>query len=154
MQIASRQVGTLFVFLAVVFGGGFIIGSQTVPGEWYAGLTKPVFNPPNWVFAPVWSILYVFIAIAGWRTWRVAKDGAAMKAWFVQLGLNFLWSPLFFAAEMPGLALVVILAVLGAILTFIVLTWQRDRLSAVLLIPYAAWVGFASLLNAAIYVLN
>lgn len=151
---SDKQIGTLLLFLAIVFGGGCVIGTQTVPGEWYAGLIKPSFNPPNWVFAPVWSILYVFIAVAGWRTWRAAKSSKAMMVWFLQMVLNFLWSPLFFAAEMPGLALMIILTLLCAILTFIALRWRQDRVSAALFVPYAVWVGFASLLNAAIYSLN
>lgn len=151
---SDKQIGTLLLFLAIVFGGGFVIGTQTVPGEWYAGLIKPSFNPPNWVFAPVWSILYVFIAVAGWRTWRAAKSSKAMMVWFLQMALNFLWSPLFFAAEMPGLALMIILTLLCVVLVFIALRWRQDRVSAALFVPYAVWVGFASLLNAAIYSLN
>lgn len=141
-------------FLIVVVGGGLVIGSLTVPGEWYASLAKPAFNPPNWLFGPVWTILYVVIAIAGYRIREIDPSGPAMKAWIAQLVFNFLWSPTFFALHRPGLALVVVLAMLAAVLAFIVLAWRRDRVAALLFLPYAAWVAFASLLNAAIFALN
>ncbi len=141
-----------FVALVVVVGG--VIGIFTAPGEWYASLQKPPFNPPSWIFGPVWTVLYVLIGIAGWRIWRVDRTSAAMVAWWVQLALNFLWSPIFFAAENIALALVVVLAMLVTILTFIVLSWRVDRTAAVLFIPYACWVSFASLLNASIWWLN
>ena len=94
----------LILFLVLVIGGGLAIGFLTVPGEWYTGLAKPSFNPPNWLFAPVWTILYVLVAIAGWRIWRKDAGGRAMKLWWTQLVLNFLWSPSFFAAHQIGLA--------------------------------------------------
>lgn len=144
----------LVLFLGAVFGGGSAIGVATLPGEWYAGLTKPPFNPPNWIFGPVWSVLYIAIALAGWRSWQRDRGGQAMKAWFAQMLANFAWSPLFFAAQRIDLAFGVILLVLASILAFIILSWQRDRLSALLFMPYAAWVSFASVLNGSILVLN
>lgn len=145
---------SLIVFVLLVLGGGLLIGYATLPGEWYASLVKPPFNPPNWVFAPVWSLLYVLIAIAGWRTWRRPPDSRAMRVWAAQLVLNFLWSPTFFGAEMMGLALVVILLLFASILLFMVRVWNSDRLSAWLFAPYAAWVAFATLLNASLLWLN
>jgi tryptophan-rich sensory protein len=133
---------TLIGFFILTVGGGLAIGFLTAPGEWYGGLAKPAFNPPNWLFAPVWTVLYGLIAVAGWRIW------------WVQLGLNFLWSPTFFAAHRIGLALVVILLLLAAILAFIIMSWRQDRAAAWLFAPYAAWVAFASVLNAAIWLLN
>ena len=106
------------------------------------------------MFAPVWSVLYVRIAVAGWRTFERDRAGWPMKLWWAQLVLNFLWSPVFFAAHRIGLALVVILLLLAAILAFIVASWRQDRLVPWLFAPYAAWVGFASLLNGAISALN
>ncbi len=144
----------LILFLLLVIGGGLAIGYLTAPGEWYAGLAKPLFNPPNWVFAPVWTILYVLIAVAGWRVWCKDPGGWPMRLWGTQLVLNFLWSPTFFAAHRIGLALLVILLLLAAILAFIALSWRQDREAARLFAPYAAWVGFASLLNGAIFALN
>ena len=145
---------SLVVFVVLVLGGGLLIGYATLPGEWYALLAKPPFNPPNWVFGPVWSLLYILIAIAGWRTWRLQPESAAMKAWVAQLVLNFLWSPTFFGAKLTGLALVVIVLLLASILLFIARVWASDRLSGWLFVPYAAWVAFATLLNASIVWLN
>lgn len=141
-------------FILLVVGGGLLIGFFTAPGPWYEALAKPPFNPPNWLFGPVWTILYVLIAVAGWRIWRHPSAGNAMKLWWLQLLLNFLWSPVFFGMEQVRLALVVILALLVVILAFIAVAWARDRVSAVLFVPYAAWVAFASLLNASILALN
>ena len=144
----------LLPFLLLVVGGGLLIGFFTAPGPWYEALAKPSFNPPNWLFGPVWTVLYVLIAIAGWRVWRIGSSGTAMKLWWLQLALNFLWSPVFFGLQQIGLALVVILALLATILAFIAAAWNLDRVSAWLFVPYAAWVAFASLLNASILFLN
>jgi translocator protein len=94
------------------------------------------------------------IAIAGWCVWRRSTGSAAMKLWWAQLVFNFLWPPTFFAAHRTGFALVVILLLLATILAFIVMSWERERPAAWLFIPYAAWVAFASALNASILVLN
>lgn len=144
----------LLGFIALVLGGGTLIGYLAMPGEWYAGLQKPFFNPPNWIFGPVWSVLYVLVAVAGWRIWDLAPDGPAKRLWVVQLVLNFVWSPIFFGLKLPGLALVVIVGLLVAIVAFISLARQIDRPSAWLFSPYAAWVGFATLLNFSIWWLN
>jgi tryptophan-rich sensory protein len=149
-----KNIGTLVVFILVVFGGGSAIGVSTLPGDWYAGLIKPSFNPPNWIFGPVWSLLYIAIAVAGWRSWQRDRAGPAMKLWFAQMLANFAWSPVFFAAQRIDLAFGVIGLLLVAIMAFIILSWRRDRLSALLFAPYAAWVGFASILNGSILILN
>jgi translocator protein len=154
MQIRARDFLSLGLFVALVFGGGTAVGLSTLPGEWYAALRKPDFNPPNWIFGPVWSVLYVMIAVAGWRTWRTARDSVAMKIWWAQLALNFLWSPIFFVAHQTGAALAVILLLLAAILAFIAMMYRRDKIAAWLFAPYAAWVGFASLLNGFVWALN
>lgn len=145
---------TLLLFLILVLGGGLLIGYATLPGAWYASLAKPAFNPPNWIFGPAWTLLYVLIAVAGWRTWLRQPTGTAMKIWGVQLVLNFLWSPTFFGARMIGPALVVIVLLLASIVLFIARVWNRDRLSGWLFAPYAAWVAFATLLNASLLWLN
>lgn len=145
---------TLALFVILVVGGGSLIGINNVPGEWYQALAKPPFNPPNWIFGPVWTILYVLIAVAGWRVWNAERTGGAMSVWWLQLGLNFLWSPVFFTLNQIGLALLIIVVLLAAILAFIRINWHRDRTSAVLFLPYAAWVAFATLLNGSIWLLN
>jgi len=144
----------LILFLILVVGGGLTIGFLTAPGAWYAGLAKPSFNPPNWLFAPVWTALYVLIAIAGWRTFERDRSGWPMRLWWAQLALNFLWSPVFFTAHQIGVALVIILLLLAAILAFIAASWRQDRVAAWLFVPYAAWVAFASVLNSSIWALN
>ncbi len=149
-----RNFGALVVFVLLVFGVGSAIGVSTLPGDWYAGLIKPSFNPPNWIFGPVWSVLYVAIAVAGWRSWQRDRIGPAMKVWGMQMLANFAWSPVFFAAHRIDLAFGIILLLLVSIAGFVILSWHRDRLSALLFAPYAAWVGFASALNGAILFLN
>lgn len=144
----------LILFLLFVVGGGLTIGYLTPPGDWYAGLAKPPFNPPNWLFAPVWTVLYGLIAVTGWRVWQRDRTGWPMRLWGTQLGLNFLWSPIFFAAHRIGLALAVILLLLATVLAFIATRWRSDRVAAWLFTPYAIWVAFASLLNASIWMLN
>jgi len=144
----------LIPFFLLVVGGGLLIGFLTAPGPWYQALAKPSFNPPNWLFGPVWTVLYVLIALAGWRVWRVGPSGTAMKLWWLQLALNFMWSPAFFGLQQIGLALVVIVALLICIIAFIAAAWNLDRIAVWLFIPYAAWVAFATLLNASILFLN
>lgn len=145
---------SLFFFLTLVVGFGLMIGFITAPGVWYAQLVKPAFNPPSWLFAPVWTALYILIAIAGWRTWQRNRSGWPMKLWWAQLFFNFLWSPVFFSAHRIDLALGVILLLLFIILGFIVTSWRQDRTTARLFVPYAVWVAFATLLNASIFSLN
>ena len=147
-----RRALIYVVFLLAVVGIGLLIGTVTRPDGWYAALAKPSFNPPNWIFAPVWTVLYVMIAIAGARTWERASGGSDL--WLAQMALNFAWTPVFFGLHLPGLALAIIIALLIAILAFIASRWHADRVSALLFVPYAAWVAFASVLNAAIATLN
>jgi tryptophan-rich sensory protein len=151
---ALTRYVALIPFLVLVVGGGLVLGGLTTPGAWYAGLAKPSFNPPAWLFGPVWTVLYVFIAIAGWRVWQRDRGGLPMKFWWAQLALNFLWTPVYFGAHQIGLAFVVILLMLAAILAFIVTAWRLDRVAAGLFVPYAAWVAFASVLNGTIWALN
>jgi benzodiazapine receptor len=144
----------LAAFLVLTLGGGTLIGLATPPGDWYAALEKPFFNPPNWVFGPVWTVLYILIAIAGWRTWNRGYRGVPMQVWFGQLVFNFLWSPVFFGAHQPGFALIVIASMIALTVLFIRLTWAPDRVSSLLMCPYLAWISFAGLLNASIWWLN
>ncbi|GLR92388.1 MULTISPECIES: TspO/MBR family protein [Bradyrhizobium] len=144
----------LLVFVVAVVGIGWLIGATNLPGEWYAGLAKPDFVPPNWAFPVAWTILYIMIAVAGWRTYRRAPSGRAMLVWTVQLALNFIWSPVMFTMHQIGAALVILIGLFVAIVTYIGLEMSRDRLAAALFAPYAAWVAFAGVLNAAIWRLN
>lgn len=152
--MVMHSMTRLALFVALVLGAGFAIGLLNPPGGWYAALAKPWFNPPNWVFAPVWSVVYLLVAIAGWRTWETGRGGMAMALWWAQMALNFLWSPIFFTAHLPEVALAVILVLLLSIFAFISRQWSDDRISAALFVPYAGWVAFASILNFEIVRLN
>lgn len=142
------------VFLILVLGGGLLIGANNVPGDWYQSLAKPSFNPPNWLFAPVWSVLYVVIAVVGARTWLSLHRSMAMRLWYAQLVLNFAWSPIFFGLQDPTSALIVILGLLVTVGGFVFASWRQDRTAALLFLPYLAWVAFATALNGAIVALN
>ncbi|HTO30397.1 MAG TPA: TspO/MBR family protein, partial [Pararhizobium sp.] len=142
------------LFVAGVLGCGLLIGINNIPGEWYQSLAKPSFNPPNWIFAPVWSVLYVIIGFVGARTFMDHRHSAAMRFWVAQMIFNFAWSPLFFGAREIALALIVILALLISIAAFIMVSRKRDYLSAILFLPYLAWVAFATLLNGSIFLVN
>lgn len=144
----------LIVFLVLVVGVGALIGSQTIPGPWYEALDKPFFTPPDWVFGPVWFTLYVMIAVAGWRIWMLRPGSAAMGLWGLQMLVNWLWSPVFFIAENLWLALAVIIVLLAAILAFVWAARRIDRVAALLFLPYAAWVGFATVLNLSLALMN
>ncbi len=145
---------SLLFFLILTIGGGLLIGFLTRPGEWYANLAKPSFTPPSGIFAPVWTLLYIMIAVAGWRTFAHDPLGPAMIVWIIALALNFSWSPIFFGLNRPVVAFCVIVTLLAMIITFIRLTWPQDAVSALLFVPYAAWTLFAALLNAEICRLN
>ncbi|PLP60782.1 TspO protein [Mesorhizobium loti] len=125
---------------------------------WYAGLIKPSFNPPNWIFAPVWTTLYVLMAYAVWRVLRGAgklgERRVALTLFFVQLALNALWSWLFFGLHNPLAGLLNIIPQLLIIVATILRFRRLDSLAAWCLVPLAAWVAFAVLLNAEIWRLN
>jgi benzodiazapine receptor len=154
MKPRAVELGSLVLFVALVLGGGLIIGFVTAPGAWYATLSKPPFSPPNWIFAPVWSTLYFIVAAAGWCVWRKDGNSAQMTLWWGQLALNFIWSPIFFSGHRIDIALGVIVLLLITIIGFMVITWRQDRIASLLFAPYAAWVAFASVLNGAIWLLN
>lgn len=150
---SPRSLWLLAGFLVVVIGVGALIGVTTAPGEWYQSLDKPVFNPPNWVFAPVWFALYVLIAIAGWRTFLREPGGMAMKLWGGQMLLNWLWSPVF-SLHWLWPAFVVIAALWVTVVAFITASRHDDTVSAWLFAPYLAWISFAAVLNLSIAILN
>ena len=145
---------SLSAFILTVLGLGYLVGFVTRPAEWYMTLVKPPLNPPSWLFAPVWTALYVCIAVAGYRVWQISPNGNAMKIWFVQMVLNFAWSPIFFLAHNLIAALIIAIAMLAAIVGFIIATWKTDRIAALLFLPYAGWVSFATYLNASLAYLN
>ncbi|MHA6780412.1 TspO/MBR family protein [Pseudonocardia saturnea] len=147
----------------VVFGAAAAAAAVTgslaalSAAEQYGALVQPVWAPPTWLFGPVWTVLYVAIAVAGWLVWRRAGWSgarAALTVFAVQLVLNALWTPLFFGAGLFGVAFVEIVLLWLAIVATIVLFARHSRPAALLLVPYLAWVTFASALNLAIWALN
>lgn len=150
-------VALIVVCFAVAGVGSLLTTPQTASGGWYGTLDKPSFTPPNWLFGPVWTVLYLSMAVSGWLVWR--REGFAgaklpMTLFFVQLGLNLLWNVAFFGAESPALGLVDILALWMVILLTIIAFFRISQFAGWLLMPYLAWVTFATLLNASIWWLN
>lgn len=147
-------VVALIVCFAVAGLGGWATASSV--GTWYATLAKPAFNPPNWVFSPVWTLLYAMMAVAAWRVWRTDGRLASLPlaVFGLQLALNLAWSVLFFGLRLPLAALIDVLALVAAIAATLVLFMRCDRIAGWLIVPYLAWVIFASGLNLAIVHLN
>jgi benzodiazapine receptor len=150
---------TLLLSIAIAQSAGILGSVFTSPkvGTWYVELVKPAFNPPSWVFGPVWITLFNLMGIAAWLIWEKRKKKRAkkgLKLYAAQLLLNVLWSLLFFGMESPGLAL----AEIFILLLFIILTtisfWKIDKKAGALLIPYILWVAFAAFLNYNIWQLN
>ena len=149
----------LVIFLVVCFAAAGIGGAVTTPkiATWYAALAKPSWNPPNWIFGPVWSALYFCMAIAAWLVWRQKGFTDAkfpLTLFAVQLVLNVLWSCIFFGFEKPGFAFVEVLLLWTAIAATMATFWRLSMIAGVLFVPYLAWVTFASVLNFVVWRLN
>ncbi|MBX3460047.1 MAG: tryptophan-rich sensory protein [Planctomycetes bacterium] len=134
--------------------GASASGAFFSPGEWYAALDKPSFNPPGWVFGPVWTALYLMMGVSAWLVWRRGNAWRALALWLVQLALNAAWTPFFFGLHWMGVALCIIIAMWLAILATILAFRRHARAAALLLVPYLLWVSFATVLNAALWHLN
>jgi tryptophan-rich sensory protein len=152
----SKVTLGILVGLTLFVGG---LGSFATVSEiqgWYTTLQKPSFNPPNWAFGPVWTTLYVLMAVSLWLVWRAPTplSDLTKKTWFVMLALNSAWSLLFFRAHSPGLALIDIGLYLVALAALIKLLSQQSRLAAWLQLPHLLWVSYAAVLNATIWLLN
>lgn len=159
LDAEQRPRTVLLLIIAFTLAVGAIGSAITQPAipVWYAALAKPDFTPPNWLFAPVWTALYLMMAVAAWRVWRLPPDPVrhnGLVFWGLQLALNLMWSGLFFGLRRPDLALICIIAMWLAIGVTMMLFLRRDRIASLLLIPYLAWVGFAGILNHAIWRLN
>lgn len=177
----------LALFLLACLGVGAAASQITQPAipAWYAGLLHPAIAPPNWLFAPVWTTLYVLMAVAAWRVWQATRQrpdfsfthgaqngqtaltdfgaglwardsrrGFALTAFWVQLFLNFCWSGIFFGLHQIAFALAEIVLLDAAIAVTLVLFWHRDRIAGLLMAPYLAWSGFATLLTYEFWRLN
>jgi tryptophan-rich sensory protein len=134
-----------------------VIGSQFSPGEWYAGLTKPSWNPPNWIFAPVWTALYVMMGVAAWLVWRRggwAVNRLALSLFLCQLVLNALWSWIFFGLHQMEMALIEIVLLWTVVLATSLAMWKSSKAASLLLLPYLGWLSFATLLSFTLWKLN
>ena len=153
---ASRQVWGLVGWIVLCMSAS-VTAVFVSTGDWYAALHKPAWNPPSWVFGPVWTFLYLTMALAAWLVWREGgwRDrrsplGLFLLQWF----LNVLWTPIFFAMHRPGASLVEIIALWVALAATIASFWRVRALAGAVLLPYLAWVTFAAILNFEIWSLN
>ncbi len=144
---------TWFAFVLVTFCAP-AIGAISPPGDWYMTIEKPSWNPPGWVFGPVWTFLYFAMATAAWRVWRKNGWALAMALYGVQLVFNAAWTPVFFGAHQIGWALVVIVLLWLAAVATAVAFFRADKLSGALMVPYLMWLSFATFLNFTLWQLN
>lgn len=149
-----------FILSFLLCQGAALVGSvftiSSIP-TWYASLNKPSFNPPNWLFGPVWTLLYTLMAVALYLVWKQGlneRTKPAIIIFLIQLGLNVLWSYLFFSLKAPAVAFSEILILWLAILATIIKFYSLNRTAGLILIPYLAWVSFASVLNFFVAKLN
>jgi translocator protein len=159
MSVHKSSRIKLFYSLLITLGVGAIAGFATASSinDWYAFLLKPVFNPPNWIFGPVWTILYILMGISLYLVWRQAPSRHrynALSLFFIQLFFNFCWSFIFFYFHQVGLALFDMILLWIFIVLTIIFFAKHHKMAAAFLVPYLAWVSFAAILNAAIYRLN
>ena len=149
--------GAIAISAVIIVSMGGQLATYPNLAPWYAGLVKPSFNPPNWVFAPAWTVLYLLVAFAAWRVLRLPPSLArrsALLLFAIQLALNAAWSWMFFAAHSPLLGLVNIIPQWLVIVATIVAFRRLDHVAACCLVPLAGWVAYACILNAALWWLN
>jgi benzodiazapine receptor len=159
--MSKREVFGLAGFVLLCFGAAALGGLWTAPatseGGWYYQIARPSWTPPSWLFGPVWTALYLMMAIAGWLVWRQgdwAGQRRPLTLFLIQLALNALWSGLFFGLKSPGLAMAEIVVLWIAILLTMLAFFRVRRLAGWLLAPYLLWVTFAAALNFAVWRLN
>jgi len=159
-NVSGKDIIKLVVSVVVCLAAG-AIGSvftrSSIP-TWYATLVKPAFSPPNWLFAPVWTLLYILMGVAAFLVWRKGLENRKVRieliVFLIQLVLNVFWSVVFFGLESPFYGLMVISILWVAILVTAVMFFKISRVASVLLWPYLAWVSFAAILNSSIWLLN
>ncbi|UXM93924.1 tryptophan-rich sensory protein [Bartonella sp. HY329] len=153
MKIMHKSLyAVLFIVAIFIIGGA--IGYNFAPTSWYQELNKPFFTPPNWLFAPVWSILYIIIGFVGWRIFIDRPNDLLKTMWSAQLVINFAWTPLFFGLHQTVIALFACIIMLLLAIMIILKAWNSDKLVAILFIPYALWLALAAALNAGVVLLN
>ncbi|PIQ73373.1 TspO protein [Candidatus Roizmanbacteria bacterium CG11_big_fil_rev_8_21_14_0_20_36_8] len=158
MKIKSFKLLVISIFLSQLAGIIGSVGTVSSISSWYTYLVKPSFNPPNFIFGPVWTLLYTLMGIALYFVWvkgyKKQKVKTAVNLFIIHLGINTLWSLVFFGARNLGAALIIILILWAMIAYLIKLFWKIDSRSSYLLIPYLLWVSFATILNYSIWSLN
>lgn len=156
MSNTSKLILSVVATVGIGSLGGLFTVSEIQ--HWYAGLTKPSWNPPNWIFGPVWTTLYLLMGIAVYRVWRNTTNGPLVKSalalFIVQFVLNFFWSIIFFRYHQLQGAFIELLVMWVAIFLTIIAFSKVDKLAAWLLVPYISWVSFAGMLNYTIWRLN
>jgi tryptophan-rich sensory protein len=159
-NMSIRDILKLVVSIVTCLGAGAIgsIFTRSAIPTWYATLEKPSFNPPNWLFAPVWTFLYILMGVAAFLVWRKGLENRqvriALIVFLIQLVLNALWSVVFFGLESPLYGLIVISILWIAILVTVIKFFRISRVASVLMWPYLLWVTFAAVLNSSIWLLN
>lgn len=154
-----NRLPSLAVIVVLCFAVAALNGAVTATSVngWYRALEKPPFNPPDWVFAPAWNMLFLLMSLAAWRVWTRAPAGArgrALGLFAAQLAANLLWSVLFFGLQAPGWALAELSLLFVLVAWTATAFWRLDRPAGVLLLPYLGWIGFAFALNASLWWLN
>jgi tryptophan-rich sensory protein len=153
----AKLIVSVAVPILVGFFGSLFTTADTL-NNWYANLRKPAFTPPEWVFGPVWTTLFILIGIAAFMVWQKGLDNKrvlpALLCFVVQLALNVLWSVLFFGLRSPLGGLIDIVLLMSAIILTVILFRRVSKIAGLLLVPYLLWVMFASILNIAIYIQN
>ena len=150
----------IVICLAVTFSAPVVSSFVMAPGgsDWYANLNKPFFNPPGWVFGPVWTVLYILMAVSAALVWQKGLDRpkvrAAMGLYLAQLVLNAIWTPIFFGLEMPLLAFIDIVLLWVGIIFTILAFLRVSKIAAALMTPYLVWTTFAAVLNFSLWYLN
>ena len=152
---AARRPLLFFLLAPLAVGASARVFTEPNIRGWYAELLHPAFTPPDWVFAPVWTAIYVLMAVAAWRVWRVTGARSLEIGFYaLQLLFNFGWSAIFFGAHRIGLALADIGFLSLLVLITTILFWRRDRIAGLLFLPYLGWTAFAVALNQGFWALN
>lgn len=145
---------TLFLTYLAACGAAAATGAMFQPGEWYRGLAKPRWTPPDWLFPVAWTVLYLCMSAAAARVAMIDGTGQALALWSVQIALNTLWTPVFFGLRRMGAGLVIIFLLWLAVAATMVAFWQHDAIAGLLFVPYIAWVTVAGLLNRSVWYRN
>jgi len=145
---------TLFVTYLAACGAAAATGAMFQPGEWYRGLAKPRWTPPDWLFPVAWMVLYLAMSAAAARVAMIDGTGQALALWSVQIALNTLWTPVFFGLRRIGAGLVIIFLLWLAVAATMVAFWQHDAIAGALFLPYLLWVTVAGMLNRSVWYRN